>query len=233
MLLCCSILSKPLKKGCNPVTVAGTRQHCPTQQSLLDQRATGALLSPEWTRRSNMPFREGLEEDGVSIPGIVKMLTFGLRHWFSISWNSRTIFQTSAYLDAEYIKLVIGSHLGQFGYHCSEKSPWSFSKIFNIRASNCPPSSHVPTQTEDKSRSSAVSLEMGSGYGTVVRQPLEARGARKGGEWWRTEACEPLPRWILSALQRMHFMSVFPPAWKWCLWPLTLYCEVLWNWGAT
>lgn len=103
------------------------------------------------------------------------MLTFGLRHWFSISLNSRTIFQTSAYLDAEYVKLVTGSHLGQFGYHCSEKSPWSFSKIFNIRASNCPPSSHVPTQTEDKSRISAVSLEMGSGYGIVVHQPLEAR----------------------------------------------------------
>lgn len=75
-----------------------------------------------------MPFREDLEEDRVSVPRIVKMLTFGLRHWFSISLNSRTIFQTSPYLDAEYIKLVFGSRLGQFGYHCSEIPHGAFLK---------------------------------------------------------------------------------------------------------
>lgn len=108
----------------------------------------------------------------------------------------------------------MGSHLGQFGYHCSEKSPWSFSKIFNIRASNCPPSSHVPTQTEDKSRISAVSLERGSGYGIVVRQPLEARaqvlerersgGGQKHASHCLSEFCLLSSRCILCLFSPHH-----------------------------
>lgn len=84
----------------------------------------------------------------LSVPGILRKWRFTLRHWLSISLNSRTIFGKTLPGCRIYKNRSLGAALGQLGYRCSEVPLWKFSQIFNIRTFLL--SSFLPCTNPDK-----------------------------------------------------------------------------------